>query len=226
VFQIKICGVTSPLDAEMVALAGPDAVGLNFCPASPRCVSRAVAEAVDQVLPGEIARVAVLVNAELDEIRALADHVRLDYLQLHGDEPPRMVADLSHQLPGIPVIRAFRCRETDLEEVVQYVRECSDRGAELAGILVDAFHPGQYGGTGLTVDLQALARRPPALRPYPLILAGGLRSHNVAEAIRIVQPAAVDTASGVEMSAGRKDRAMVQAFVKAARAAFETRGEG
>jgi phosphoribosylanthranilate isomerase len=221
VFAIKICGVTSPLDAEVVAAAGPDAVGLNFCSDSPRYVSLEAAESIDRALPAEIARVAVVVNAELDEVRRMTEHLRIDYLQLHGDETPTLVAAFRRQFPTLPLIRAFRCRDQELDHVELFVRQCEEIGADLAAILVDAYQPGQYGGTGKTVDWESLAERPELLRRYPLVLAGGLRPNNVGEAIWIVQPAAVDTASGVELTPGRKDQGMVESFVRAAREALD-----
>lgn len=226
-FEVKICGVMNSSDAEMVAAAGPDAVGLNFSPGSPRCISVEVACQIDAVLPSELARVAVVVNATLERIRELYDHLRLDYLQLHGDESPAFVGELRQQFPSLPVIRAFRCREGqgDLQLVQRFARECSESGAELAALLLDAFQPGQYGGTGKTVDWEAVSHRSPELRQTPLVLAGGLRPENVAEAIRLAEPSAVDTASGVESSVGRKDPELVRAFVERARQALATNAQ-
>ncbi len=223
-FQVKVCGVTSAEDAGLVAAARPDAIGLNFCSTSPRLISLEVARQIDQVLPGEIARVAVVVNAGLEEIDEIRQAVRLDYLQLHGDEPPSFVAEVSARFPGLPVIRAFRCRRREGEEmlsgIVQYVDDCLKLAASPAGLLVDAYDPNHYGGTGKTLDWDHLAELPPELRSYPLILAGGLRPDNVAEAIRRSRVAAVDTASGVEREVGRKDAELVRSFVESARRAL------
>lgn len=220
-FQVKVCGVTSPEDAELVAAARPDAIGLNFCSTSPRVISLEVARQIDQVLPTEMARVAVVVNASVAEIHSILDVVRLDYVQLHGDETPEFVAEMKERFPLVPVVRAFRCRDQEgrqmLVRIEQYVDKCVRLGVRPAGLLVDAYDPNQYGGTGKTLDWDQLADRPVALNAYPLILAGGLRPGNVAEAIRRARPAAVDTASGVEREVGRKDATMVREFVEAAR---------
>jgi phosphoribosylanthranilate isomerase len=119
------------------------------------------------------------------------------------------------------VIRARRLDERGLPAIAEDLNACSElSGRKPDAVLVDAAVAGQFGGTGLTVDWHMLANYPTQLGNVPLILAGGLTSENVAEAIRIVHPHAVDVASGVESTPGKKDPAKMRDFVGAARAAF------
>ncbi len=215
-FHIKICGITSVDDARLVASAGADAIGLNFYAQSPRCIRRDDAEQIVEVLPADVVKVGVFVNASRDEVRRTFDDLGLDLAQLHGDEPPEFLAELE----GRPVMRAFRCRQTGLAPVYAYLDRCRELGCLPHMILIDSYKEGIFGGTGETADWSELARYASIgghpERP-PLVLAGGLRPDNVAQAIRMVRPRAVDTASGVESSPGRKDPDLVRAFVEAAR---------
>lgn len=214
-FSIKICGITRIEDARAAALAGADAIGLNFAAASPRRVEVSVAEMVSLDEQLSIDRVGVFVNADYDELCETARLAKLDYLQLHGDEPAELVV----RLRNYRVIKAFRLKEFELSRVVEYVQRVHRAGGELAAVLVDAYDPKQHGGTGLTLDWKRL---PAIERMPPIILAGGLRPTNVAEAILAARPAAVDTASGVEIRPGVKDVAAVAAFVAEARTAFQS----
>ena len=215
-FQIKICGVTSAADAQVVADAGADCVGLNFYPPSVRFLAPERAEDVVAIIPDGLTMVGVFVNASIDEIRNAAARLTLDFVQLHGDEPPEFIAALA----GVSVIKAFRLGPAGLSPVSQYLEACYQLAAMPAMVLLDAFQPGAYGGTGKEVDWSA-AREYHDLGAGPaLILAGGLSPENVAEAIRVVRPAAVDVASGVEGSPGIKDPAKASAFVAAAHGLF------
>lgn len=215
-FRIKICGITSVADGLCVARAGADAVGLNFCLSSPRYIELGLAREIVAELPGCITRVGVFVNAPVAEVGRIAQELRLNYVQLHGDEPPEYLA----QLASLPVIRAFR-GNTDFRPVAAYLTACRSLGHPPAAILVDAFQAGQYGGTGQSPDWSAVAKARVSWDDIPLVLAGGLQPTNVATAIERVRPMAVDTASGVESSPGRKAANQVANFVAAARAAFE-----
>jgi phosphoribosylanthranilate isomerase len=215
-FRIKICGVTRVDDALMVAEAGADAVGLNFYPASRRYLPRQAAEAIVAALPSHVTKVGLFVNAPAAEVAEICDRLHLDIIQLHGDEPPEYLA----QLPGRPVMKAFRLGPEGLEPVAAYLHQCREAGCVPALCLVDSFKPGHYGGTGQVADWTKLETYPFNEWHPPLVLAGGLTPENVGRAIEQAGPLAVDTSSGVESSPGQKDPVLVQRFVAAAKAAF------
>jgi phosphoribosylanthranilate isomerase len=216
-FRIKICGITTVQDMQRVVTAGADAVGLNLCPSSPRYVAADRALAIVDAVPDQIAKVGVFVNSPSDEILALGHALALDWIQLHGDEPPEFLGQLGDRA----VIRAFRCGPRGIEPVADYLDECRRQSRLPQAVLIDAHVPGQYGGTGQVVRWDQVAEPRPWLLGLPLILAGGLTPGNVATAIAAVHPAAVDTASGVEAAPGRKDPELVGQFVKQATAAFD-----
>jgi phosphoribosylanthranilate isomerase len=215
-FRIKICGITSVDDARAVAAAGADAVGLNFHPKSPRFVTAEQARQIVEALPAGLIRVGLFVNAPAEEICRTFDRLRLDLIQLHGDELPSLLTELG----GRPVMRAFRMGGAGLDPIRGYLDRCRQLDCLPRLVLVDAYAKGQYGGTGRVADWQLLKGYPFGTGYPPLVLAGGLTPNNIADAIRTVRPAAVDTASGVESSPGRKEPATVEAFVRAARQAF------
>ncbi|MDH3718295.1 MAG: phosphoribosylanthranilate isomerase [Planctomycetota bacterium] len=215
-FRIKICGLTSIADARTVRHSGADAVGLNFYDQSRRFVDVTVAERILAELPGDIQRVGVFVNATDDEVCRIFDHLQLDLIQLHGDEPPEYLLSLG----GRPVLRAFRLGTSGVGPIVQYLNQCEASGAMPQALLIDAHQPGAYGGTGVTADWELLADQRGNLPALPLVLAGGLNADNVADAIAKVAPQAVDTSSGVESQPGQKDPQLVQQFVAAADAAL------
>ena len=217
-FKIKICGITNVEDGCATAESGADAIGLNFYRASSRYVSPAVATEISQALPSAVKRVGVFVNSSLTEIRQIAEQVGLDYIQLHGDEPVEFIKELSkHQ-----VVRAIRCQNQDDNSVLQALSSLDTVASGVAGVLLDAFTPGQFGGTGNQLDWRRVSELIQAWQGQKLILAGGLTAENVTEAIELARPFGVDTASGVEVTPGRKDPQRVSAFVTAAKNAFDS----
>jgi len=248
-FQIKICGITTPDDALLAAEAGADAIGLNFYDKSPRHVDPQRAGEIVERLRAEYSAeqvqvFAVFVNASLDDILWTIRDANLFGLeqglgiQLHGDEPPEFLRDLRAQglgvtdslfqaaghVPVVPVVRALRCREPDLASQLAYLERCRLLGALPQGVLLDSHSPASYGGTGQVADWNAIRHQRGKLLLLGLqpILAGGLTPENVAAAIAAALPGAVDVASGVESAPGRKDTAKVLAFVARAKAAFAT----
>ena len=200
---VKICGVMSVEDARVCVEAGADAIGLNFAPSSPRCVTREVAAAIVASLPGHVLSVGVFVDADYAELVDTQRQVGLGCLQLHGSEAPELLARcLPHAYKAIRVQGA-----ASIDEAARYPGD---------HILLDAYVPGVAGGTGHTFDWELAAR---IARARKLTLAGGLRPENVAAAIAAVQPYCVDVASGVEAGVGKKDPARVRAFVENAKAA-------
>jgi phosphoribosylanthranilate isomerase len=214
-FRIKICGITNLADAVAAAEAGADAVGLNFYPGSPRVVGEATASELVRSLPPHVAKIGVFVNETADRMSQIADRLALDFIQLHGDEPPGRLAELAPRR----VIRAFR-PQGDCEPLFDFVSACFQLGFPPAAVLIDAFEQGKYGGTGKMANWGILQEIRTKLRNVPVILAGGLHPENVADAIVRAEPAAVDVAGGVEWAPGRKDANLMRQFVRAARNAW------
>jgi phosphoribosylanthranilate isomerase len=203
--RVKICGVTSVADALDAVSAGADAIGVNLVAASPRRVDEATALAIARAVRGRALAIGVVADRAADELASLRRELELDLLQLCGDESPETLAAL---LPG--AYKALRIGSAgDVERAAGY-------GGEL--LLVDARVDGVLGGSGRSFDWGLVAG---LAAERPLMLAGGLGPDNVARAIAVVRPAWVDVASGVEGALGprRKDAALVQAFVRAARGA-------
>ena len=197
--RVKICGVTSVEDALLAADSGADLIGLNFYPPSPRSVSLTTAQAIRAALPEHVWCVGVFVNAERSHIAALSEQLRLQAVQFHGDETSADVQGWS-----CLTIKALRVPvDGPLPEWQQF---------PVNYLLLDTHRPGRYGGTGERFSWDHLTTLPRACRQQ-LILAGGLTPENVAEAVRVVSPWAVDVASGVESAPGRKDPEKVRAFI-------------
>ncbi len=204
--KVKICGITNLDDALAAVDAGADALGFVFCDSSPRRVAPGIADAVISRLPPFVTAVGLFVNAPEAAVREILNQCRIQTLQFHGAESPNYCQSFKQC-----VIKAFRVQdETSLAALVDY---------SVAGWLLDSYVPGQAGGTGARFNWD-LAVRAKAWCPR-LILAGGLTPANVAEAVRQVRPYAVDVSSGVESAPGRKDRAKLNAFIRAAKTALE-----
>lgn len=209
--RVKICGITNRADAEAAIELGADALGFNLYAGSKRFIElRAAAEWIRE-LPLLITRVAVMVNptiAAAEEVFALPF---IDAVQFHGHESAEFCAHFAARERPFFKALALRDEHSDFDARRFHTRH----------IVLDAFAPGQFGGTGRLIDLglaERFARENPDVE---LVLSGGLTPANVAEAIGRVQPFAVDVASGVEKSPGRKDRALLRAFLKAAKSAPE-----
>jgi phosphoribosylanthranilate isomerase len=215
-FRIKICGITRPDDAALAARAGADAIGINFYAGSKRFVEAELAKKIAAAVPDSVAKVGVFVNASAAEIRNLAAEVPLDFVQLHGDEPPEIFGELY----DLQVIKAFRCRDSGFVNVVRFLSQTAANERPRA-VLVDAYHHAEYGGTGVALDWTEVGRQKEMLGDMPIVLAGGLNPDNVARAIRLARPQGVDTASGVESSPGVKDAAKVEAFIQNATRAYD-----
>ncbi len=200
--RVKICGLTRLQDVQVAVAAGADALGLVFFADSPRAVSVAQAQALVLAVPAFVQVVGLFVNPDADRVRAVLAAVPIDLLQFHGDESPAFCRQF-----GRPYIKAVRVRPG--LDLLQYCDQYSDA----RGILLDAFHPGVWGGTGTAFDWSLI----PAGLGLPLILSGGLNENSVGEAISAVRPYAVDVSSGVEVSKGIKDASRIQAFMNGVR---------
>ncbi len=218
-FRVKICGITTADDARAVAAAGADAIGLNFFQKSPRFLPLEAARAVVDAVPAGVVKVGLFVNSTAREIVAAHDRFGLHLVQLHGDEPPEFLKELRR----LPVMRAFRMGDEGLPPILHYLERCRELDCLPRLVLIDAFREGCFGGTGATANWTIARQYPVAAWHPPLVLAGGLTPDNVAGAITEARPRAVDTASGVESTPGRKDAALVKRFVESATVALAQR---
>jgi phosphoribosylanthranilate isomerase len=199
--RVKICGLTSVADALASVDAGADLIGLNFYAGSPRCITVERARAIRGAIGARAAVVGVFVNAPRDDVAALLEAVPLDLIQFHGDEDESALAGWP-----VPVIRAFRLRPGAHNEAVARTR------ADF--VLLDAYDPDAYGGTGRALALDEL-RRYDLSRAF---VSGGLNAANVS-AVAALRPYAVDVASGVESAPGIKDCDKLRSFVRNAKSA-------
>lgn len=215
----KICGITSVADGTAVAAAGGSAIGLNFYAPSPRFITVAAARTLVQRLRETAANlqiVGVFVNHTADEVASIARECQLDWVQLHGDESVDDLAAVKGLCPAQKLIRAWRMRDETLADLAASLDECRQRNCLPDACLIDAHTAGSYGGSGHTVAWDRLWEAYKSPDWPPLILAGGLKPENIADAVKMVQPWGVDTASGVEVSPGIKDADRVHAFIAAA----------
>jgi phosphoribosylanthranilate isomerase len=197
--RVKICGITRLEDALDAVAQGADAIGLVFYEGSPRNVTISQAAEIVNQIPAFVSTVGLFVNAESSFIREVISKVKLDLLQFHGDETASECAAFSH-----PFIKAIRVKsDTNL---VQYAADFSAAKA----LLLDSYAEGVAGGTGQVFDWNLIPKK----LAKPVILAGGLTADNVARAISLVKPYAVDVSGGVEASKGIKDVAKIAAFMQ------------
>jgi phosphoribosylanthranilate isomerase len=202
--RVKICGITNAADALAAVDAGANLLGFNFYAKSPRHITEAEAAKIRRQLPKRVKAVGIFVNAPPADVAAVCKSLKLDVAQLHGDETPETVAELARSLP---IFKAFRV-EPDFR------LNTLDEYPEAFAFLFDAAHTGQYGGTGHSTDWDVAGRAAMSRR---IILAGGLNVENVAAAVRIVRPYAVDVASGVESKPGKKDHGLLRDFIREVR---------
>lgn len=208
--KIKICGITRGEDAEVAVSEGVWAIGLNFSPASPRRIEIAEAESIGSVMKRRCEVAGVFVNPALGEVVEIAERVGLTLVQLHGEEGASFCAEVRRRT-GCKVIKAMRVRTPG--EVL------AARAFHTDFHLFDAYRPDAHGGTGTTFDWDLVSLRKGGV---PAILAGGLTSDNVAEAVAVANPWGVDVASGVETSPGIKSANLIRSFVAAGERAGET----
>lgn len=201
--KIKICGLTTP-DAITAALeAGADFVGLVFHPASPRHVEIEVAAYLAQYVPADVQVCGLFVDPDDQKLSKVLENVRIDMIQLHGQESAPRVKDIRARF-GKPVIKAIGIATPKDLEIAR------EMASEADWILLDA--PG--GGTGAAFDWKILQG---FQSPKPWMLAGGLTAENVGIALSRLHPDAVDVSSGVEISRGVKDPAKIRTFIQRAK---------
>lgn len=198
--RVKVCGITSAADARMVSAAGVDAVGLVFYEKSPRHVTIEQAVEICAALPPFVSVVGLFLDAPESFVNEVLDVVSLDVLQFHGSETPEYCNRFRR-----PYIKGLGMSGVTADSF----RELADQYPLAQGVLVDSHAPGAAGGTGKTFDWTQV----PQDYPKAIILAGGLKPDNVANAIRTTQIYAVDISSGVEAEPGVKDSLKVAAFM-------------
>jgi len=197
--RVKICGITRIEDALAAVQQGADAIGLVFYANNPRNVTIDQAAEIVASLPAFISAVGLFVDAEPEQIKSILSKVRLDLLQFHGDETPEQCRQYA-----VPYMKAIRVKaDTNL---LQYALDYHDAKA----LLLDTYTEGVAGGTGQVFDWTLI----PKNMSLPIVLAGGLNSDNVSDAIRQVRPYAVDVSGGVEAIKGIKDAAKIAAFMR------------
>jgi len=204
--RVKICGITRPDQGAAVARLGASALGFICVPESPRYVTPTQIQAIGEHLSSDLAhnqlpqRIGVFADADLNLICQTVATAQLTGVQLHGQESPGFCQQVRQALPQIEVIKALRIGgSADLAAADDY-QSCVDT------LLLDAYDPGRLGGTGKTINWQALQ----SFRcPSPWFLAGGLTPDNILEALDLVQPDGIDLSSGVEHRPGDKDLARV-----------------
>jgi phosphoribosylanthranilate isomerase len=197
--RIKICGIKHLADALKAVECGADAIGLIFVEKSPRYVSLTEARVIAESLPPFVTVVGLFMNATAEAVHEALKVVPLNLLQFHGEETPAFCDQFE-----MPYIKVLRMREN--ANVVAFAQEYPNA----AGILLDAYHKGVGGGTGQTFDWDLI----PDDVPLPIILAGGLTPDNVASAVEMVKPYAIDVSSGVESEQAKKDHKKIEQFIK------------
>jgi phosphoribosylanthranilate isomerase len=204
--RVKICGITQADQGVAIAQLGASALGFICVPGTPRYIAAAQIQAITAQLPLEVDRVGVFLNATLAEIGQTVAIAQLNCVQLHGTESVEFCTALRQQLPDLEVIKALRIRtREDLAQAHRYE-------PHIHTLLLDAYHPEQAGGTGLTIDWSTLQDFRPAC---PWLLAGGLNPSNVLTALELAHPDGLDLSSGVEIAPGNKDLKQVAALFAA-----------
>jgi phosphoribosylanthranilate isomerase len=203
--KVKICGLTNLEDAQWAAKCGADALGFILSEKGPRFIEENIAASITSQLPPFVSRVGVFVDEEIETVKRIAVGCRLDYVQLHGDESPDYCDKLRDKI-NCRIIKAFQVKGIEsLEGIKSYF---------LDSILLDAWSPEMHGGCGVSFDWKLALD---VAKNCPIILAGGLNPKNVADAVRQVQPFAVDVSSGVQFTARQKDKEKVLEFIREAK---------
>jgi phosphoribosylanthranilate isomerase len=207
--EVKICGLTRREDAELAVLAGASYLGVILAPGGRRSLEPGRAAEVTGDLSAR--RVGVFVDAARDSLLRSAEVAALEVLQLHGAETPDLASSLRRE--GWTVWKAVRPRSGD-----EFAAAARTWAGAVDALLLDGWSPDAPGGTGAGFPwAEVAALRALLSAETRLVVAGGLRPDNVAEAVRLLGPDVVDVSSGVELAPGMKDAGAVRSFVAAAR---------
>jgi phosphoribosylanthranilate isomerase len=208
--KVKICGITRKEDLDAAVAAGADAVGFVVGVASsPRNLSLVEAELLIRQVPPFVKSVLVTAPKSLDELE-MYEKLNPDAFQVHC-ENMYIAASVRLKLPNITLIGAVNAHSNDAVNTAVKMAQLAD------AVLIDSFVNGKFGGTGVTHNWELSRQIKQAIHPKPLILAGGLNPENVADAVDIVEPYAVDVSSGVERQPGIKDHRKMVKFIKNAK---------
>ncbi|MEM0054103.1 MAG: phosphoribosylanthranilate isomerase [Nitrososphaeria archaeon] len=214
--KVKICGITNEKDLAMVCNMGADAVGFVVgVPNSPRNLPLEKAKGLFRRVPTSVRSVLVVVPQSSEALLKLYEELKPNVIQIHGGSISETIA-LKQKFPNAILVRSISVKS---EEAVQKAVKAAKI---FDAVHVDSWAAGRYGGTGLTHEWAFSRRIREAIYPKPLILAGGLTSENVKEAVETVKPYAVDVSTGVEVKPGVKDPLKVEAFIRNAKRAFLT----
>ena len=202
--RVKMCGITSIEAMQQAVMAGADAIGLVFYEKSPRHVSLDQAREIVAAMPAFVTSVALFVDASVDFVEEVIKVTGVDLLQFHGQESTDFCQNFQR-----PYIKAVRMQaETDLKALAQTYSSSQ-------GLLLDAYKKGVPGGTGETFNWQWITPQMRGKLPLPIILAGGLNPSNIVQAIKTVQPWAVDVSGGIERAPGQKSIEKIHQFMQA-----------
>ena len=208
--RVKVCGLTREEDVAIAVEAGADAVGFILgIPSSPRNLTLEKAERLVSKVPVFVDSVIVTAPKSFEWLIEVVQRVKPSAIQIHGKEQLDFT-EIRRKLGNTRLIKTVYVKEALDKETLEELKDFD-------AILLDSFNKGQYGGTGKIHDWGLSAKIREAVKHVPVILAGGLKSENVKEAILKVQPYAVDVASGVEQEPGIKDHEKVRAFVENAK---------
>ncbi len=197
--RIKFCGMTRAQDVQIAVALGVDALGFVFVEGSARNLDIDVAEKLIREVPPFVVKVGLFMNAETETVKEVVKSVKLNLLQFHGEEDEKFCTQFE-----MPYLKAV-----PMASITSLSDYCQDY-ARASGFILDSHAKGEMGGSGETFawgDISIEVDR-------PVILAGGLTAENVAEAIKVVHPYAVDVSSGIEAGKGIKDPAKMEQFIK------------
>lgn len=210
--RVKICGITNKKDLQAAVRTGADAVGfITGVKSSPRNLTLGEAKDLIYQVPLFVHSVVVMVPNNVEEIKNLINNLRPNVIQIHGNLNAHDFSVIKEEYPNLFLIKAIKAVPQKINKRAVEALKKYD------AILLDSYTKGKYGGTGIIHDWDLSLKIKQIIHPIPMILAGGLKPENVAEAIDYVQPYAVDVSSGVEKKPGIKDYQKICDFINRAR---------
>ena len=195
--KVKICGITNLDDAKLSYELGADAIGFIFYEKSKRYIAPEKAKEIIRQIPAFVLKVGVFVNESTDKINNIAKGIKLNLIQLHGNESPEMIADID-----LPVIKAFRVSEDFDYSIIKQYNNCS--------FLLDTYNKNEFGGTGQQFNWKNI----PSEIKSEIILAGGISENNIEQICKDVNPYAIDVSSSIEKEPGKKDHKKLKKLFK------------